>query len=157
MDSLQEILVTATKREESLQKIPISVTAVTGRDLEDRNAVNFDDYARAIPDLSFTDLGNGRERISIRGVDSKFGQAVVGYYFGAMIHVISPTSTESTPYRVHSQSAFLIATHLPMAEHCIQAPGVRNSHAATVVLERRSSRVASGSRSASARATYQPS
>ncbi len=46
MDSLQEILVTATKREESLQKIPISVTAISGQHLEDRNAVNFDDYAR---------------------------------------------------------------------------------------------------------------
>jgi iron complex outermembrane recepter protein len=82
MDSLAEILVTATKREEPLQRIPISVTAISGQDLENRNAVNFDDYARGVPDLSFTDLGNGRERIAIRGVDSKIGQAVVGYYFG---------------------------------------------------------------------------
>ena len=82
VDSLQEILVTATKRKESLQRIPISVTAIAGQDLEDRNAVNFDDYARTVPDLSFTDLGNGRERIAIRGVDSKIGQAVVAYYFG---------------------------------------------------------------------------
>jgi iron complex outermembrane recepter protein len=82
MDSLEEILVTATKRKESLQKIPISVTVISGRDLEGRNAVNFDDYARGVPDLSFTDLGDGRERIAIRGVDSKIGQAVVGYYFG---------------------------------------------------------------------------
>jgi iron complex outermembrane receptor protein len=82
IDSLQEILVTATKREESPQKIPISVTAISGQDLQDRNAVNFDDYARTVPGLSFTDLGDGRERIAIRGVDSKIGQAVVGYYFG---------------------------------------------------------------------------
>jgi iron complex outermembrane receptor protein len=82
MGSLEEILVTATKREQSLQRIPISVTAISGQELEDRNAVNFDDYARGVPDLSFTDLGDGRERISIRGVDSKIGQAVVGYYFG---------------------------------------------------------------------------
>lgn len=82
MDSLDEILVTARKRKESLQAIPISVTAISGKDLEDRNAVNFDDYARAVPDLSFSDLGDGRERLAIRGVDSKIGQAVVGYYFG---------------------------------------------------------------------------
>jgi iron complex outermembrane recepter protein len=82
VNSVQEVLVTATKRKESLQRIPISVTAIGGKDLEDRNAVNFDDYARTVPDLSFTDLGNGRERIAIRGVDSKIGQAVVGYYFG---------------------------------------------------------------------------
>jgi iron complex outermembrane recepter protein len=82
MDSLPEILVTAMKREDSVQKIPISVTAISGQSLEDRNAVSFDDYARGVPDLSFTDLGDGRERIAIRGVDSKIGQAVVGYYFG---------------------------------------------------------------------------
>jgi iron complex outermembrane recepter protein len=82
MDSVQEILVTATKREEPLQRIPMSVTSIGGQALEDRNAVNFDDYARGIADLSFTDLGDGRERIAIRGVDSKIGQAVVGYYFG---------------------------------------------------------------------------
>ena len=82
LGSLEEILVTARKRNESLQTIPISVTAIAGQDLENRNALNFDDYARAIPDLSFTDLGDGRERIAIRGVDSKIGQAVVGYYFG---------------------------------------------------------------------------
>jgi iron complex outermembrane recepter protein len=81
-DSLAEILVTARKREESLQSIPISVTAISGQSLEDRNALNFDDYARSVADLSFTDLGDGRERIAIRGVDSKIGQAVVGYYFG---------------------------------------------------------------------------
>jgi outer membrane receptor protein involved in Fe transport len=75
-------LVTARKRDESLQKVPISITEISGQDLENRNALNFDDYARAIPDLSFTDLGDGRERIAIRGVDSKIGQAVVGYYFG---------------------------------------------------------------------------
>jgi iron complex outermembrane receptor protein len=82
MDSLEDILVTATKRKEPLQIIPLSVTAISGQDLENRNAVNFDDYARGVPDLSFNDLGNGRARIAIRGVDSKIGQAVVGYYFG---------------------------------------------------------------------------
>lgn len=82
LDSLEEILVTATKRTEPLQRIPVSVTAISGQDLEARNAINFDDYARGIANLSFTDLGEGRERIAIRGVDSKIGQAVVGYYFG---------------------------------------------------------------------------
>jgi len=76
-----EIMVTATRREEQLQTIPISATAISGPGLEDRNVLNFDDYARMVPDLSFTDLGDGRERISIRGVDSTIGQSVVGYYF----------------------------------------------------------------------------
>ena len=80
-DALQEIVVTATKREESIQKIPISITAITGQTLEAMSVQNFDDYARTIPNLSSTDLGDGRERVAIRGVDSTIGEAVVGYYF----------------------------------------------------------------------------
>jgi outer membrane receptor protein involved in Fe transport len=80
-DVLQEIIVTATKRAESIQEIPLSITAVTGEMLENRSAFNFDDYARGIANLSFTDNGVGRERIAIRGVDSKTGTSTVGYYY----------------------------------------------------------------------------
>ena len=79
-EALEEVVVTATKRAESLQAVPLSITALTGRDLESKEAVNFVDYARTVPNLTFTDLGAGRERISIRGVDSKLGSTVVGYY-----------------------------------------------------------------------------
>jgi outer membrane receptor protein involved in Fe transport len=80
-EALQEIVVTATKRAESIQEIPLSVTAVTGEMLENKSAFNFDDYARGIANLSFTDNGVGRERVAIRGVDSKTGTSTVGYYF----------------------------------------------------------------------------
>ncbi|MFL6603408.1 MAG: TonB-dependent receptor [Steroidobacteraceae bacterium] len=79
-EALEEVVVTATKRAESLQAVPLSITALTGQDLESKEAVNFVDYARTVPNLTFTDLGAGRERVSIRGVDSKLGSTVVGYY-----------------------------------------------------------------------------
>jgi outer membrane receptor protein involved in Fe transport len=78
---LEEIIVTATKRQESIQQIPISVTAITEKMLEDKSALNFTDYARGVPNLSFIDVGVGRERVAIRGVDSKTGTTTVGYYF----------------------------------------------------------------------------
>jgi iron complex outermembrane recepter protein len=77
---LQEVVVTATKRSESAQEIPISLTALTGQDLEAQGALNFDQYARTVPGLSFTDTGVGRERIAIRGIDATVGSTVVGYY-----------------------------------------------------------------------------
>jgi iron complex outermembrane receptor protein len=80
-ESLQEIIVTATKRQESVQQIPLSVTAITGQMLEEKSAQNFSDYARGVPNLSFIDVGDGRERIAIRGIDSKTGTTTVGYYF----------------------------------------------------------------------------
>jgi iron complex outermembrane receptor protein len=79
-DTLKEIVVTATKRSESVQEIPISITALTGDLLDAKGALNFDDYARSVPGLSFTDTGVGRERIAIRGVDATVGSTVVGYY-----------------------------------------------------------------------------
>jgi len=77
---LQEVVVTATKRRESIQEVPLSITAVTGDALEGKNAVHFDDYARSVPGLSFIDTGVGRERIAIRGIDATVGSTVVGYY-----------------------------------------------------------------------------
>lgn len=79
-DALQEVVVTATKRQESLQSIPLSLTAISGQMLEDKSALSFEDYARGVPNLSFTDIGDGRQRIAIRGIDSKIGTTTVGYY-----------------------------------------------------------------------------
>ncbi len=77
---LEEVVVTATKRSESLQRVPLSVTAMTSAALEQKSAENFADYARSVPSLSFIDLGAGRQRVAIRGIDSKTGSTVVGYY-----------------------------------------------------------------------------
>src|SRR5579859_3413351 len=79
-NALEEIVVTATKRSESIQDVPVSITALTGDTLQAKGALNFDDYARSVPGLSFLDTGVGRERIAIRGVDATVGSTVVGYY-----------------------------------------------------------------------------
>src|SRR5213082_3995079 len=52
-DALEEVLVTATKRTESVQDVPVSITAISARDLEAMGAQQFFDYGTAIPNLSF--------------------------------------------------------------------------------------------------------
>jgi outer membrane receptor protein involved in Fe transport len=79
-DQLQEIIVTATKREERIQDIPISVTAFTGQQLSAMGADNFVDYAREVPSLTFAERGNGRNDIAIRGLSVINGVPTVGYY-----------------------------------------------------------------------------
>jgi iron complex outermembrane recepter protein len=79
-NTLEEIVVTARKRREGVQEIPLAITALTGDVLEAKSVRNFDDYARSVPGLSFTDTGVGRERIAIRGIDATVGSTVVGYY-----------------------------------------------------------------------------
>lgn len=69
--SIEEIVVTATRRTANLQDVPLSITAVTGESLKKIAATDFFDYATTVPNLSFgnTGLGNSNGRsIAIRGI-----------------------------------------------------------------------------------------
>lgn len=63
-----EIVVTAQKREQRLQDVPMAVSALSGTDLVDKNQVKIEDYFRSIPGLSLSPLAAGRYNLSIRGV-----------------------------------------------------------------------------------------
>ena len=65
---LEEIIVTATRREQRLQHVPLSVHVVTEEELRRLGAVAFAEYARTVPGLSFTDGGTGGEKQTIRGI-----------------------------------------------------------------------------------------
>jgi iron complex outermembrane recepter protein len=72
---LEEIVVTATRREETIQSIPMSITAITEVSLENRAATQFFDYASGIPNLSFGYSGGGQSaglassrQVAIRGI-----------------------------------------------------------------------------------------
>lgn len=81
LDQLQEVVVTAERRQENLQSVPLSIAALTGESLEKLGARYFADYAATIPGLSFASGGPGLNRIAIRGVSSSGGSsATVGYY-----------------------------------------------------------------------------
>lgn len=76
-NTLQQVTVTATKRQESLQKLPEAVTAITAVDLDKLNAQTFEDYFRTVPGLMLNSLGAGLNRFdfSLRGI-STFSQLV---------------------------------------------------------------------------------
>src|SRR3984957_15050055 len=86
-DALAPITVTAERRSESIQDVPLSVTAITGDTLLKFGDVYFEDYAHNIPNLSFgtgSDFGvtNGRT-ITIRGITGgryRNGQATTSFY-----------------------------------------------------------------------------
>lgn len=65
---IEEIIVTATRREADLQSVPLSVTALTSEYLQDLGATGFTDYARVVPGLTFVDPGWAGEQHTIRGV-----------------------------------------------------------------------------------------
>jgi iron complex outermembrane recepter protein len=67
---LEEITVTAQKREESLQSVPISITAFSTKKLDQLHVQSFTDYAALIPSLSFQTTGPGTAKTYFRGVVS---------------------------------------------------------------------------------------
>jgi len=85
---LEEIVVTATRREERLQDIPVTVMAFSQEKLDSEGLHNIDDLARLSPGVNFqrngmSSAGNYNDEgsdINIRGVDSAAGTATTGIY-----------------------------------------------------------------------------
>jgi iron complex outermembrane receptor protein len=76
---LEEIVVTATKRSESAQDIPITVQAIGEQALEDLGISNFKDYIRNLAGVTSGGRGPGRNEVFIRGVSvGKGGLKIAG-------------------------------------------------------------------------------
>ena len=67
---LEELVITAQKREENLQDVPISVQALGTQRLEELQVSDFADFARFLPSVSFRTGGPGFTAIYMRGVAS---------------------------------------------------------------------------------------
>jgi outer membrane receptor protein involved in Fe transport len=63
-----EIIITATKREENLQNVPISVQAIGTRRLDQLNISNFEEYTKQLPSVSFQTAAPGFTVVYMRGV-----------------------------------------------------------------------------------------
>ncbi|EGF91788.1 tonB dependent receptor family protein [Asticcacaulis biprosthecium C19] len=65
-----EIIVTAQKRSERLSSVPIAITALTTKKLDQLNIGNFNDYALQLPSVSFQTSQPGSTNVYMRGVAS---------------------------------------------------------------------------------------
>ena len=66
----EEMTVTARKKEETVEEVPISVTAPTESELRDRGAETIEDVAANVPGFTVQNLGPGQSQVAIRGVSS---------------------------------------------------------------------------------------
>jgi len=69
-EGLEEIVVTAQKRSESLQNVPLSIQAFTTERLEELRISGFEDYVKFLPSVSYTSGGPGFSQVYMRGVVS---------------------------------------------------------------------------------------
>jgi outer membrane receptor protein involved in Fe transport len=65
--TLEDVVVTATKREEKLKDVAMSITAVVGEDLSRRAETGFVDFAAQVPGLSLETISAGANRVVLRG------------------------------------------------------------------------------------------
>lgn len=78
---LQEVMVTAEKRESTVQKTPISITAITGTDLQAQGVSDMVTVAEQVPGISFKTSGPGQTEFEMRGLTSTGGESpTVGFY-----------------------------------------------------------------------------
>ena len=67
-DTLQEITVTAQRRTENIQDVPISIRALTSETLTQLNVATFDDYIRYLPNITAANNGPGQNEVFFRGL-----------------------------------------------------------------------------------------
>jgi outer membrane receptor protein involved in Fe transport len=78
---LGEVVVTATRQSENLNRAPLSITAVTQAGLDAQGARNVLDLSRITPALNFRRTGNdGATNVAIRGIYSTVGAPTTGVY-----------------------------------------------------------------------------
>jgi iron complex outermembrane receptor protein len=67
-EALQEIIVTANRREENLQNVPIAMQVLTGDTLAKLNATTLDDFLKYLPGVTAHGIGPGQNNIYVRGL-----------------------------------------------------------------------------------------
>jgi outer membrane receptor protein involved in Fe transport len=80
---LEEVIVTAQKRSENEQTVPMSITTFSATALQQKAITEFFDYATKVPNLAFAPTGDGvgtARTIAIRGITGIAGDGTTGFY-----------------------------------------------------------------------------
>jgi iron complex outermembrane recepter protein len=68
--TLEEVVVTAQKRTEDLQRVPISLQVLNSETLQQHQVSDFDDYAKLLPSVSYQSFGPGQSQLYFRGIST---------------------------------------------------------------------------------------
>ncbi len=84
---IEEVVVTATKRQESVRDIPASIAVFTGTQLENSGKTNLTDFIEETPGVTASEGGPGFTRVTMRGIDTDTSPysnitSTVGYFIG---------------------------------------------------------------------------
>jgi iron complex outermembrane recepter protein len=69
-EGITEVIVTAQRRSEKMQDVPISMQALTGEALQQLNIKTFDDYLKYLPNVTSASNGPGQNEVFMRGLSA---------------------------------------------------------------------------------------
>jgi iron complex outermembrane receptor protein len=101
-DQIEVVRVTAQKRQEDPNKVAMSISTVSGAQLQAQHVNDFTDLTREVPNISFTvasgngGAGPGTSNIEMRGISSAAGAATVGIYLGEVSITVGNVYTMGT-------------------------------------------------------------
>ncbi|TLZ32745.1 MAG: Plug domain-containing protein, partial [Gammaproteobacteria bacterium] len=72
-NELQEVIVTAERRAESVQDVPITIQALTSETLTQLNVKTFDEFVKYLPNVTAAGYGPGQSNVFIRGLATSIG------------------------------------------------------------------------------------
>jgi iron complex outermembrane recepter protein len=89
--TLQEVIVTAQRRAQNIQDVPISIQAMTGKTLQNLNVQTFADYVKYLPNVSTGSQGPGMGTLFMRGLSTGVlgtqGQGSVGLFPNVAVYL----------------------------------------------------------------------
>lgn len=94
---LEEVIVTSTKRAESMQDIPMAVSVLDGQMLDDLAVTDIEDYVTMLPNVSFINTGPGTANVYIRGISSG-GESSIGASASVAIYLDEQPVTSVSQY-----------------------------------------------------------
>ena len=96
---IESVTVTAQRRVQNLQDVPVSIQVLSGATLKKMNVENFDDLVAALPNVTVAGYGPGQENIYIRGLSLGGGgnqeSGVIGSFPNVSVYLddVSPAET----------------------------------------------------------------
>lgn len=97
----QEIIVTANKRSENINKVGLTITAIGANALQERQIQSVDDLAKAVPGLSYTNSANNTPVYTLRGVgfyDTSLGSYPANSVYLDQVPLPFPVLTNLTAF-----------------------------------------------------------
>ena len=105
---LQEIVVTAQRRSESIQNVPITIQAITGAQLTQLSIATFDDVLKYLPNVTLGSNGPGMGNIFMRGLSSGFAGNQSSATFASFPNVATYLDDQSLQFPSRNLDIYMV-------------------------------------------------